>query len=75
MSQSGWILAALIAGFVFWLAVNQRLGTYWSFLIGPADAGAATTPATATPAAAASPFDPSRFLAQAATWAPPFGVT
>jgi hypothetical protein len=34
MSQSEWLAAILIAGFVLWLAMNNRLGVYWSLLLG-----------------------------------------
>lgn len=35
MSQSGYIAAALLAGFVFWLAAKGRLPTYAAVLWGP----------------------------------------
>ncbi len=34
MSQSEWLGAILIAGFIVWLAMNQRLAVYWSILLG-----------------------------------------
>lgn len=40
ISQSGFVMGALIAGFVLWLALNQRLGTYWNILIGGAGSSA-----------------------------------
>ena len=35
MSQSGIIAGALLAAFIFWLAVNNRLQTYTGVLWGP----------------------------------------
>jgi hypothetical protein len=54
MTQSGWIAAALIVGFVLWLAMNDRLQSYWSLLIGGGAAPAAggTSSATSSPASA-----------------------
>lgn len=52
MSQSSWLAAALIGGFVLWLALNGKLPTYWDFLKG----GGAKA---ATPAPAASSSDSS----------------
>ena len=46
MSQSGLMLAALIGGFVVWLMMNQKLGAYWSILIGGGSTAAATTTGT-----------------------------
>ena len=51
MSQSGYILAALLAGFVLYLAAKNRLGTYTSVLWGPAPAapgGSASSSSWAT---------------------------
>jgi hypothetical protein len=39
--QSGFIVGALFAGFVVYLALNRRLGVYWRLLTGKgADSGA-----------------------------------
>lgn len=35
MSQSGFIAAMLLAAFIIWLAVNDRLQTYTAVLFGP----------------------------------------
>src|ERR1700733_2632458 len=48
MSQSGLMVAALLAGFVVYLMLSQKLGSYWSILMGGASATTATNPA-ATP--------------------------
>jgi hypothetical protein len=44
VTQSGWIAAALIAGFFLWLALQNRLGAYWSILSGGGAAPAAPAP-------------------------------
>jgi hypothetical protein len=64
MSQSTVLVGALIGGFAVWLALNQKLGAYWSILIGGgSSATTATTPATTTGAtttgAAATPSNTS----------------
>jgi hypothetical protein len=51
MSQSSMLVAALLAAFVVYLAMNNRLAVYWSILAGSA-AGAGT--GTAAPAASGS---------------------
>ena len=38
MSQSGFIAAMLLAAFIIWLAVNDRLQTYTAVLFGPTTA-------------------------------------
>lgn len=35
MSQSGFIAAMLLAAFIIWLAINNRLQTYTAVLFGP----------------------------------------
>jgi hypothetical protein len=51
MSQSELLGAVLIAGFLLWLAINKRLGVYWSLLLGgaavaaPAASGTSSGPA------------------------------
>jgi hypothetical protein len=54
VSQSEVIAAVLIAGFLVWLAMNQRLGVYWSVLTGGA-AAQAPPPAPATGPGSANP--------------------
>jgi hypothetical protein len=47
------IIALLLAAFVLWLAVNNRLGVYYNILIGrgpPAGASPAVPPASPPPA-------------------------
>jgi hypothetical protein len=52
VTQSGWIAAALIAGFLLWLALQNRLGAYWSILSGGGGSGAGSgnQPAPLVPA-------------------------
>jgi hypothetical protein len=55
VTQSGWIAAALIAGFLLWLALQNRLGAYWSILSGgggggSSGAGSGNQPAPLIPA-------------------------
>lgn len=50
MSQSGLMIASLLAGFVVYLAIKQRLGVYWSILIGGGAAASSTTPTAIAPA-------------------------
>lgn len=38
MSQSGFIAAMLLAAFIIWLAINDRLTAYTSVLFGPTQA-------------------------------------
>ena len=52
MSQSGLMIASLLAGFVVYLAIKQRLGVYWSILIG---GGAAASPTASSTAIAPAP--------------------
>lgn len=49
MSQSGMIGAALIAGFVLWLAANGKLQTYWNLLLGQQGGSSGSTPAAGGP--------------------------
>ena len=60
MSQSSVMLAALLAGFVVYLAVKQRLGVYWSIMIGGGAAASSTTPAATSSTAPSStaPINP-----------------
>ena len=39
VSNSAFVVGALLAGFVLWLALNNRLGTYWNLLIGGGGSG------------------------------------
>jgi hypothetical protein len=52
MSQSEWIGAILIAGFILWLAITQRLSAYWSILLG---GGAAPPPPQASGGTSTAP--------------------
>ena len=45
MSQSGWIAAALLGGFIVYLAIKGRLGTYYGFLVGGSTAGSVSSSA------------------------------
>jgi hypothetical protein len=51
VSQSSVIAAALIGGFLLWLALNGKLAAYWSILTGGGAPGAAGGGATAAGAA------------------------
>jgi hypothetical protein len=48
ISQSSLMAAALLAGFVVWLAMNGKLATYWSLLTGGSGATANATSSTTT---------------------------
>jgi hypothetical protein len=64
MSQSGLMVAALLGGFVVFIAMQGKLANYWSILLGggsTATSGATTTPAapstgSGSTAPSASPF-------------------
>ena len=51
MSQSGLMVAALVGGFIVFVAMQGKLANYWSILLGggASSAGSATTPSTTTP--------------------------
>jgi hypothetical protein len=53
VSQSEVLGAVLIAGFLLFLAMNQRLKAYWSILLGGTPSGGGT-PATAAPGASST---------------------
>lgn len=59
LSQSGLMVAALLGGFVVFLALQGKLGNYWSILLGggaSATTGAASpTSATTSPTTTTSP--------------------
>jgi hypothetical protein len=44
MSQSGVIVASLVGGFILWLALQGRLGAYWTLLAGGGSKGATAAP-------------------------------
>jgi hypothetical protein len=74
MSQSGIMVAALLGGFVVFLAMQGKLGNYWSILLGggsTAAAPASTNPA-ATPTTPTTPTTPSSGGSTAAPTASPF---
>jgi hypothetical protein len=51
LSQSGLMVAALLGGFVVFLALQGKLGNYWSILLGGgASATSSTSSGTTTPA-------------------------
>jgi hypothetical protein len=73
MSQSGLMVAALVGGFVVFLAMQGKLGNYWSILLGggaSATTGAATSPTATTAAPSATTTTPST----TATTPNPFGL-
>lgn len=45
MPQSGVIVAALMGGFVLWLALNNKLLAYWTILVGGAPGSGGTSAA------------------------------
>lgn len=49
-SQSEWIVGAIVAAFLLWLAAKQRLGVYWSLFSG---GGASTSSAAGSSAGSA----------------------
>src|SRR5262245_25749350 len=51
MSQSEWIVASVIAGFVLFLALKGKLGTYWSLLIGGGSGAKSSSPSGGASAA------------------------
>jgi hypothetical protein len=55
MSQSGLMVAALIGGFIVFIAMQGKLATYWSILLGGGAAtgstSTTTTPSATTPSA------------------------
>lgn len=56
MSQSSWLAAALIGGFVLWLALNGKLPTYWDFLKGGGQKAATPAPAAASSSSSGGGF-------------------
>lgn len=63
LSQSGLMVAALLGGFVVFLAMQGKLATYWSILLGGGGGSTSTTTgsspvaSTTTPGATTAPFD------------------
>jgi hypothetical protein len=57
MTQSGWLAAALVLGFLLFLAANGKLQAYWSLLVGGSAGGSAGSAggSATTPAAPLSP--------------------
>ena len=65
MSQSGLMVAALLGGFVVFLAMQGKLAAYWSILLGGGSASTApattstaqtpSTPSTSTPSTSTAP--------------------
>jgi hypothetical protein len=51
MSQSGLMVAALLGGFVVFLAMQGKLGNYWSILMG----GGASAPSTSSGSGTTTP--------------------
>jgi hypothetical protein len=51
MNQSEVIGGALIGGFLLYLAMNKRLGTYWAIMTGAGGSGGSGSAAAATPPA------------------------
>jgi hypothetical protein len=55
MSQSGLMVAALLGGFVVFLAMQGKLQNYWSILLGGGASSTATTGTTTAPATTTAP--------------------
>jgi len=79
MSQSGLMVAALIGGFVVFVAMQGKLANYWSILLGggaSATAGTQSPPgAPATGGAGSAPSAPATTPSATATTANPFGLS
>jgi hypothetical protein len=58
MSQSGLLGAALIAGFFIYLAMQGKLGAYWSLMTGGGATGGATSGGGIAPSATPSNPNP-----------------
>ena len=73
MSQSGLMVAALIGGFIVYLAMQGKLGTYWTLMTGGGGSSAASTasPAATTTSPSATTTSPA---STTATTANPFGL-
>ncbi len=54
LSQSEWIMAALFAGFLIYLAMKGKLGAYWSLLAGGGSPAAAKAAASRSAAASST---------------------
>jgi hypothetical protein len=48
LSQSEWILIAILAGFLVYLAIKGKLGVYWTLLTGGAAASSSTSSTSST---------------------------
>jgi hypothetical protein len=58
MNQSGWIVGALLAAFIVFLAIEGRLAAYWALLTGGAGASSsAPAPAAEAPLSPAQQLD------------------
>lgn len=55
INQSTLIVGALLAGFVIWLAVNNRFGAYYNILVGPGGGTAGSASPSAPSINPASP--------------------
>jgi hypothetical protein len=55
MSQSSILVGALLAAFILYLAINKRLGVYWSLLTGGTGQQAAANAAAVAAAASNNP--------------------
>jgi hypothetical protein len=86
MSQSGLMVAALIGGFVVFVAMQGKLSTYWSILLGggasaatpgatPSVPGASSSPTTSSSSSATNPFGlPSSIMPSLGGTANPFAA-
>jgi hypothetical protein len=55
LSQSGLMIAALLGGFVVFLAMQGKLGNYWSILMGGGASSTSTASTTTSPSTSTSP--------------------
>ena len=75
MSQSALMVAALIGGFVVFVAMQGKLGNYWSILLGGGAGASATTPAATTTTPSTTTTAPGATTpSTTATTANPFGL-
>ena len=75
MSQSGLMVAALIGGFIVYLAMQGKLGTYWTLMTGGGGSSTAAAPAATSPSATTtSPSSTTTSPSTTATTTSPFGL-
>lgn len=73
MSQSGLMVVALIGGFIVFLAMAGKLGTYWTLMTGGGGSSTATTAAPAATTTSPATTSPAT-TSPTATTTSPFGL-